>query len=211
MTLQRILIAALVILVIGAAIYMFQSEDNAQACSGKGNTPRIVAFGDSLVYGYGATSEGGFVSLLSSGLGVPVINLGKNGDTTSSAKERLDAVVKAKPSITLVLLGGNDALRRVPQAETEQNLRAIIEEIQKTGSRVMLLGVIGGFPDPYSSMYSRLAKEYELTYVQNILSGIIGRTELMSDSIHPNQAGYQKIADRIFPVLEKECSGLSTD
>lgn len=205
------ILVAVVFLVSVPAYLYFQNESKEGACRSEILSPRIVAFGDSLVAGYGASMEGGFVSLLSTGLGVPVINLGKSGDTTSSAKERISSVVSTQPAITLVLLGGNDALRRTPQTETEQNLKEIIEDIQKNGSRVVLLGVIGGFPDPYSSMYSRLAKEYDLTYIPNVLSGIIGRTELMSDSIHPNQAGYQMIADRLLPVLEEECAELSTD
>lgn len=209
-TLRILLVVGSVLIVAGvAAFFFFRDDSTAASCRERLAQPRVVAFGDSLVAGYGATLEGGFVSLLSQSLGVPILNLGKSGDTTAQGKARVDTALAANPDITLVLLGGNDALRRVSVEETEQNLREIIEALQKSGSRVVLLGVIGGFPrDPYASMFKQLAEEYEVTYVSNVLSGIIAHADLMSDSIHPNQAGYQKIADTLLPLLEDECREL---
>jgi acyl-CoA thioesterase-1 len=198
----------LAVFVIGVILVVFlvaRHEASQQVCATKIPAPRIVAFGDSLVEGYGATNAGGFVSILSTQAGVPILNLGKNGDTSAQANERVTSVIAARPTITLVLLGGNDALQGVPQLQTEQNLDEIITSLQKNGSKVVLLGVIGGLPDPYAAMFDRLSAVYGVTYVPNVLSGIIGRNELMSDSVHPNQAGYQKIADRLLPVLQKEC------
>lgn len=206
-----VLLCALIVATVGAIYFFMYSASSDQSCADRAPAPLIVAFGDSLVAGYGATTEGGFVALLTQALGVPITNLGKNGDTTAQAKARLEAVVAASPDITLVLLGGNDALRRVSVEETEKNLREIVASLQKAGSRVVLLGVIGGFPrDPYAPMYERLAEEFDVTYVSNVLSGIITRADLMSDGIHPNQAGYKKIADRLLPIIEDECTELDS-
>ena len=178
------------------------------SCADRTSAPKIVAFGDSLVEGYGASTEGGFVTLLSRSTGVSITNVGVSGDTTEGALARVGSVVEANPDITLVLLGGNDALRKVPLEATEKNLSTIIETLQKGNTHVVLLGVVGGFPDPYADMYKRLAKKYHVTYVSNVLSGIFGHSDLTSDSIHPNEAGYKKIADRLKPILEKECGKL---
>ncbi len=149
------------------------------------------------------------MSILAQQTGVPISNFGESGDTTAQAKARVVEVLADKPDITLVLLGGNDALQRVSDEETEANFRGIITAIQNSGSKVVLLGVVGGFPrDRYESMFERLAEDYEVTYVPNVLSGVIGRSSLMSDGIHPNQAGYQVIADKILPVLEEECGDM---
>jgi len=163
-----------------------------------------VAFGDSLVAGVGATAGDDFVSLLSTRIGEPIINLGVSGDTTAAALSRLDQVQAADPRIVIVLLGGNDYLRRIPKADTFANLETIIQSVQNTGAVVLLLGVRGGVVrDEYEDEFERLVKEYNVAYVEDVLSGLIGRSELMSDPIHPNDAGYRIIADRVYLVLEQ--------
>lgn len=203
-----LLIVVPILLIVAGGAYYFLGSTPSVSCAERTPVPRVVAFGDSLVEGYGATTDGGFVTLLSQGTGVPITNLGVRGDTTESALTRIASVVDATPDITLVLLGGNDALRKVRLATTEQNLATIIDTLQQNKSKVVLIGVIGGLPDPYSSMYKRLAKKYDVTYVPNVLSGILGHADLTSDSIHPNEAGYTRITDRLTPILEKECARL---
>lgn len=164
----------------------------------------IVAFGDSLVAGYGATEGRDFVSVLSDRLGVPIVNLGHNGDTTQAALARVDAVLSADPKVVLLLLGGNDYLRRVPQEVTRENLGAIIEAIQSDGAVVLLLGVRGGvLRDGYSAMYESLAEDYGTAYVPDVLDGLLGNRTYMYDAVHPNDAGHAYIAQRVAPVLKR--------
>jgi len=164
----------------------------------------IVAFGDSLVEGVGATMGNDFVSLLSKDLNLPIINLGVSGNTTTDGLARIDAVLAEKPDIVLLLLGGNDFLRRVPAKETFANLAQIIKTLQDSGAVVVLLGVRGGLiSDGYESYYAKLAKEYHTAYVPNVLAGLIGNREYMADSIHPNDIGYAKVAKKLLPVLRR--------
>src|SRR5688500_11781318 len=78
----------------------------------------IVAFGDSLVVGVGAAPGNDFVSLLSARIDEPIINLGRSGDTTEKALARISEVINEKPALVIVLLGGNDYLRKVPIDQT---------------------------------------------------------------------------------------------
>lgn len=196
------------LIIIGSAGYLLFFTTTLEPMASCSDTaPKIVAFGDSLVYGYGATKGNNFVSVLSTSIGVPITNLGVNGDTTASALERIDAVADTNPDIVIVLLGGNDALRRVPVSETEENLNSIISTLKQEGNEVILVGVIGGFPsDPFKPMFQRLSETHGVEYVPNVLSGIIGTTNFMSDEIHPNDAGYAKIAAKIQPALEQVCA-----
>src|SRR5512142_926678 len=83
----------------------------------------IIAFGDSLTAGFGASAGEDYPSKLSAIIGAPVVNAGVNGDTTEAALARIDAEVLARdPRIVIVGLGGNDFLRGVPIATTEANL-----------------------------------------------------------------------------------------
>jgi acyl-CoA thioesterase I len=164
----------------------------------------IVAFGDSLVEGVGASKGHDFSSLLSQKIGEPIINLGISGNTSAQGLARIQDVLDEKPRLVLVLLGGNDFLRKVPRDETIRNLRAIIAKVQESGAAVLLLGVRGGlFTDSASGLYEDLADETQSVYVSNVLDGLFGDTRYMFDAIHPNDAGYVRVADKIYPVLAK--------
>ena len=154
--------------------------------------------------GTGATDGRDFVLLLSGAIGQPVINLGVPGDTTADGLARIGELDAYKPKVVLLLLGGNDYLKRIPQEQTFANLAAIIKDIQSRGAIVLLLGVRGGlFGDYFSSGFEDLRSAYHTAYVPDVMDGLLGDKQYMSDQIHPNDAGYAAIADRITPVLKK--------
>lgn len=162
----------------------------------------IVAFGDSLIHGTGS-SGGGFVSLLAQRLGRDIENLGRPGETTAGGLARLDEVLELQPSLVILLLGGNDVLRRVPPADTFRNLAVIIERLQAGGSAVLLVGVRGGLlQDPYAGEFAALAERHGTAYVPDVLQQVFMRPDYMADQVHPNDAGYARIAERVDPVLE---------
>ncbi len=162
----------------------------------------IIAFGDSLVEGYGSTKGNDFVSLLSQKIGAPIINLGHSGDTTADGVARINELDKYNPKVVILLLGGNDRLRKVPTVETHANLAVLIENIQKRGSIVLLLGVKGGlFNDIFGKEFENLKDTYHTAFVSDVLSGLFGNDKYMYDTIHPNNEGYRIITERIYPVL----------
>ena len=165
----------------------------------------VIAFGDSLVSGRGATAGHDFVSVLSRRTGLPILTAGRSGDTTGTALERLDRDVLARnPRIVIVLLGGNDFLRRVPRDETFRNLEAIVTRIRSRGAAVVLVGIsVGLITDEYGDHYDALARRSSAGFVPDILDGVIGRADRMSDPIHPNDRGYAIVADRLEPVLRE--------
>ncbi len=167
--------------------------------------PIIVAFGDSLTEGVGATTpQNGYVGVLERRLGITVVNRGVSGNTTADALARIDRdITPLHPNIVIVLLGGNDYLKKIPQEETFANISQIIKKVQSQGAVVLLLGVRGGLlHDKFADDFKALAKETGSLYVPNVLDGIFGDSKLMSDEIHPNDAGYMKIADKIAPILD---------
>lgn len=163
----------------------------------------IIAFGDSLIEGKGASSEeNSFVALLSKKIGQPIVNLGHSGDTTADGVGRINQLDAYKPKVVLLLLGGNDHLKKVPISETRRNLATLIQNIQERGAIVLLLGVRGGlFNDPFDTEFENLRDTYHTAYVSDVLDGLFGNMEYMSDAIHPNDAGYRIIADRVYPVI----------
>jgi lysophospholipase L1-like esterase len=102
----------------------------------------------------------------------------------------------------LVLLGGNDLLRRVPPDETIENLETIVARIRSRGAAVVLATVeVGFFTLTNDEAYEALARRTRAALVPGIFDGILGRRELMADGIHPNDRGYALMADRLEPVL----------
>lgn len=199
---KRVIAIVIVIAVLALAAFLTFRRNLPRAARPTGGET-FVAFGDSLVAGQGATAGQDFVSELSRRVGVPVINAGRNGDTTAAALERLDQdVLSLNPRVVIVLLGGNDFLRGVPKDETFRNLRAIVERIRERGSAVILVAVsVGLFSDPYSEQYEELARQGKAGLVPDILDDIMGHQDRMSDQIHPNDVGYRMMADRLEPVL----------
>jgi acyl-CoA thioesterase-1 len=162
----------------------------------------VVAFGDSLTQGIGATEGNDYVSLLSSKIGREIINKGVSGNTSEQGLARIDEVLRENPGTTLVLFGGNDYLRKVPKEQTFQNLRTIITKLQDSGSIVILLGIRGGLlTDQFESDFEDLAEETGSIYVSNVLQGIFGNAKLMSDAIHPNDAGYLIMTNKIYEKI----------
>lgn len=161
----------------------------------------IIFFGDSLVAGVGSTDGQDIVSQLSRAMGIKIINAGVSSDTTVSALARIETDVLAKnPKVVIVLLGGNDFLQRVPIEQTRNAIREIVEKILLTGSGVILINENKNTDSV--SVFSKLAKEKRIPYIENLLGGISRDKKLMSDTIHPNSDGYSVMAQRIKPVLE---------
>lgn len=162
----------------------------------------VLAFGDSLTFGIGSTSGNGYVPVLERRIGVDIFNSGIPGNTTGDALTRLSTSVLARdPRIVIVLLGGNDILQNVPVQTRIDNITQIVERIRSDGSKVILVGLGSGQVDPFNGELPGLASRTGSTYVPNILDGIIGNPSLMFDQIHPNDAGYAIMADRIEPAL----------
>ncbi len=182
--------------------YFLRGGDKITNYPSKGKD--IIAFGDSLVEGVGSTEGNNFVTLLSQKIGQPIINLGKSGDTTADGLLRMSDLDKYNPKIVIILLGGNDYLRKIPMDETHKNLSSIIENIESRGAIVLLLGIRGGvFKDNFKTEFNNLRDTYHTAFVSDVLNGLIGNPQYMSDSVHPNDKGYSMISDRIYPVLKK--------
>lgn len=186
-----------------AAWYFFDTEPPVVDFPTAGQN--IIAFGDSLVVGFGASPGNGFVAILSNRLGRPIVNAGRNGDTTQTGLERLEEdVLSQDPRIVLLLLGGNDALRKVAVEETFDRLATMIDRIHQTGAAVVLVGVRGSlFGDRYEHAFEALAEAKQVNYVPDILRGIFGHPSLMADAIHPNNDGNLLMADRLESVLRE--------
>lgn len=198
-TLIGVIVAVVVVIILG-----YISSGRTKIVNYPSQGSDIIAFGDSLVYGVGATAGHDFVSLLAKKIGQPIVNLGHSGDTTADGLARIGQLDNFRPKVVILLLGGNDYLKKIPAMETKRNLSLIIENIQARGAVVLLLGVRGGLlSDNFKRMFESLRDSYGTAYVYDVLDNLLLKREYMSDAIHPNDKGYSLITDRVYPVLLK--------
>lgn len=163
----------------------------------------ILAFGDSLTYGTGATAEESYPRVLAQLIGREVVGAGVPGETTIGGLARLpDLLEELRPKIMLLCLGGNDMLRKIDPAVTERNLRAMIDMARSRGVAVVLIGVPRpGLFSGNAPYYETLAGEYDLPFEDSVLKDVLYDNELKSDPIHPNAKGYRVMAEAIAGLL----------
>lgn len=163
----------------------------------------IVAFGDSLTHGTGASPDTAYPAVLAALTGHTVINAGVPGDTTGSGLARLPAVLdQHKPRLVLLCLGGNDMLRRQSAVAIENNLRLLVQTVRASGAEVVLIGVpeptvFGGAPD----LYARVARDMRLPLEADVFDEVLKDNRLKADPIHANAAGYRVVAERLARFL----------
>jgi acyl-CoA thioesterase-1 len=185
--------------------------------------PTIVVLGDSLSAEYGLPRDTGWVALMRQRLATrridySVANASISGDTTSDGLARLPLVMqRLKPSIVIIELGANDALRGVPLATTEQNLRAIIAQIRKGNAKPVLIGMYvppnygPDYTQHFHALYGQLSKELNVPLVPFLLAGLIDRPDLFqSDQMHPTQQAQPMLLDNVWPTLKPLLGNAST-
>jgi acyl-CoA thioesterase-1 len=185
--------------------------DSQVACSDDVKLPRlannavIVAFGDSLTYGTGAEQTESYPAVLEQLIGRRVVNAGIPGEETGEGLSRLPQVLqKEKPALMIICHGGNDLLRLLNQQQAANNLRDMIRLAQKQGVAVVLISV--PTPDMFLSpthMYREIAKDLAVPLEDEIIFAVLADGSLRSDYIHPNAAGYRRIAEALATLLRE--------
>ncbi len=164
----------------------------------------ILAFGDSLTFGTGASKSESYPQVLAELTGHTVINAGVPGETTAGGLARLPRVLEeTKPDLVILCLGGNDFLRRLDSAQTRSNLTRMIQMIRGANVPVVMIAVpqlrLISNSDP---LYQELAKELKLPLENEILADALRDRDLKSDPIHLNAKGYRRMAEAIAELLK---------
>ncbi|MDO4796348.1 MAG: GDSL-type esterase/lipase family protein [Brachymonas sp.] len=161
----------------------------------------VLALGDSLTYGTGATPDAAYPTVLAGLTGWQVINAGVPGDTSAQALQRLpDLLAQHQPRLVIVSIGGNDFLRKLPEEETRAHIQAICQQARKSGAQVLLVAVpkpsitvaLGQLSD--HPLYADLADELKLPLQRGGWSQVLADADLRSDAVHANAQGYARFA-----------------
>jgi acyl-CoA thioesterase-1 len=188
-----------------------------------GEGPLVAFLGDSLTSGWRLREEEAFPAVLGrtlseQGRPIRVLNAGVSGETAAEALARLPVVLEHGPDVLVVALGINDGLRGLPLDKAEQALRRILEEGQAAGVSLLLVGMRlpkGGDADRarrFDEMYPRLAAEYEVALVPDLLAGVSSEPGLLfPDGLHPNAVGHTRLAETVRPHLELVLATVNAD
>jgi acyl-CoA hydrolase len=168
---------------------------------------KVLALGDSLTYGTGAGDAASYPAVLATTTGWDVVNAGVPGETAAQGCARLPALLdEHHPQLVLVLLGGNDFLRRLPVAGVRDALANCVASARDAGTRVVLLPVprlgVGGLAN--ATVYAEASRELGVPLVDNGLADLLGSAAMRADAVHPNAAGYRAMASRIADGLREQ-------
>jgi lysophospholipase L1-like esterase len=165
----------------------------------------VLAFGDSLTHGTGAPAGQAYPDVLAGRLGRTMINAGVPGEVSAAGLLRLPEVLdEYRPNLVILCHGGNDFLQRLDRSQTAANLAAMIEQILATGADVILVGVpeFGIVLKP-PKFYQETAERFGIPYEAEIISDLLGDRDYKSDAIHPNAAGYRRMAEALHALIKK--------
>ena len=163
---------------------------------------QIVAFGDSLTAGYGAPEGSSYPDYLARLLNREVVNLGLSGETAVHAPSRLGEVLELNPHMVLIEFGANDYMQNRRMEDAVQAVSQIVDAVQVAGAVAVVVDTGGPGMGRYTSAYKQLAKEKGAVFVPGILKGIFNKRQYKSDMVHPNAAGYEIVAQRVYREIK---------
>lgn len=177
---------------------------------------RVLALGDSLTYGTGATAESAYPAVLARLTGWDVVNAGVPGDTTRQALARTPGLLSEhRPALVLLSIGGNDLLRRQDESAARAHIERIVQAVHALGAQLLLIAVprptlaarVTGSLDDHP-MYAELAEALALPLHAGGWSAVLADERLRADAIHANAAGYERFAQGLLATLR--AAGLFT-
>ncbi len=189
---------------------MALSQQDSQENSGV-----IITIGDSLTAGFGVDISQSYPALLEDklqrdGYNYTVINSGVSGETSSGTLSRLEWILEMGADIVIIETGANDGLRGIPTAILHENLKNIMEILQKKNIITILAGMqmvwnLGEeYTTEFSTTYSEIAQEYEILFMPFFLKDVATIQHLnQMDGIHPTGEGYAIITENIYPYVLK--------
>ena len=118
-------------------------------------------------------------------------------------------LAKEKPTVVVIALGGNDALRGLTPAQVQGNLEKMLLASRAAGAKVLLLGI--DVPPNYgpayrqrlAAAYRALADRYQVPLLPFLLEGVALQPGLMqADGLHPTAQAQPKVLDNVWPLLK---------
>ena len=165
----------------------------------------VLAFGDSITYGTGASEAESYPAQLERLIGRQVVRAGVPGEASAQALARLPhALEEHRPNLLVLCIGGNDFLRNLGKAQAAANVQTMVAVAKQRGVDVLLIGTPEkGLTVTPPAFYAEIAEQHRIPYEGRVIGEILRNSELKSDTIHPNARGYRLIAERVAALLKQ--------
>ena len=177
----------------------------------------VLVVGDSLSAEYGLARGTGWVALLEKrlareGIAASVVNASISGDTTSGGRSRLAALLKLhQPTLVVLELGANDALRGLPLTMSRDNLVQMAAAARQAGAKVLIVGMQvppnygRKYSDEFAALFADVARAQGAALVPFLLKGVADGPDaeamFQADRIHPRAEAHPTILGNVWPVL----------
>ena len=155
---------------------------------------------------------------LTEATGKPTYNAAVGATTSADTYKQLMDFIEAGGSFeqgsnVFLQAGGADFLKGVPRKETQENLDKILTELENQGVNVVLTGspnassyeqVISNNFDPASDpIYNDVVSKHSNVVLVDSMGEILQDKSLLSDSIHPNEQGWEVYNDSVLGALNQ--------
>ena len=204
------------------------AEASARAAAANGETAArsatadrrrtVVFLGTSLTAGLGVEPDEAYPALIqqkidSAGLPFEVVNAGVSGETSAGALRRTDWLLRQPIDVLVLETGANDGLRALNVDSTKANIQSIISKVMasKPATRIMLVQMEAPpnlgmrYTTGFRAMFPELARANDVVLLPFLLDGVAGVQSMnQGDGIHPSPEGALKVAENLWPALERE-------
>jgi acyl-CoA thioesterase-1 len=202
-----------------AGIYFLVPSVQASEANTRGQEKTVLIVGDSLSAEYGLTRGTGWVDLMAQqakkeSIDVKWVNASISGDTTSGGVTRLPSLLKLhQPSLVVIELGGNDALRGLDMGMTQANLMSMVKASQTAGAKVLVIAMQvppnygANYLKQMSAAYEKVSQNSGAQLNQQFLKGVADDPDplkwFQADRIHPNEKAQPMMMRNVWPQLKK--------
>ena len=202
-----------------AGIYFLVQSVQASDANTRGQEKTVLIVGDSLSAEYGLTRGTGWVDLMAQqakkeSIDVKWVNASISGDTTSGGVTRLPSLLKLhQPSLVVIELGGNDALRGLDMGMTQANLMSMVKASQTAGAKVLVIAMQvppnygANYLKQMSAAYEKVRQNSGAQLNQKFLKGVADDPDplkwFQADRIHPNEKAQPMMMRNVWPQLKK--------
>jgi acyl-CoA thioesterase I len=190
----------------GVLLLLALASCGAPKVDALGPGSRVLALGDSLTYGTGATPETSYPAALAAMTKWTVVNAGVPGEVAQQGCARLGPLIaEHRPELILVFLGGNDILRRGSIQALNEGLAHCAEVAHGAKVPMVLFAVprfeLAGFAD--SPIFANVAKSSKVDFLSPQLGKLLSNEKLRADQVHLNADGYRALAGNVAEELRR--------
>lgn len=221
---RAIVVAAAVVFTAVVCVFIYLNSGSCQSgkCGPEGAvasvTYSVCISGDSIAYGMG-DAAGGWASRLSEYLmdrypGSSVGNYSLPGATVRGVVDGYDAGCGSQQAdISILAAGINDASHSVDLTAFNNNLTALYEKAKAASPKIMFIGLTDvdeerlnglNYRNESISIYDRAIKDFAsakgVAYID--MRGLLDRSDLSDDGLHPNEKGHEKMFEKIKEQVE---------